>query len=462
MHDILQSQREAFRAAPNPSLAVRLGNLDKLSRMITDNEALICKTISGDFGHRSAIETRLADVAALLGEIKHTRAHLKKWMAVERRPVALQFKPARNEVRYQPKGVAGIISPWNYPFQLAISPLIAALAAGNRAMIKPSELTPQTSELTKTLLGQFFDEDEVAVITGDAHVAQEFSTLDFDHLLFTGSTHVGRLVMQAAAKNLTPVTLELGGKSPTIIDYDYKLKTAAERILSGKMLNAGQTCIAPDYILAPRGAVDETVETLTQVCRRFYPAIHDNDDYTAIISERHYERLSALIDDARDKGADIVEIYPEEAEKNVNTRKMPPKLVTNVTPDMRIMQEEIFGPLLPLVPYDTLDNALDFVARRPHPLALYLFSDNTMVVERVSNELLAGGMAVNDTLLHIAQNDLPFGGIGESGIGAYHGRAGFLAFSHAKSIFRQSKINGRAALFPPYGKTMERILGFLS
>ncbi len=462
MHDILQSQRQAFRANPNPSLAVRQGNLDKLSQLITGNAELICKTISEDFGHRSAVETRLADVAALISEIKHIRAHLKKWMAVERRPVALQFKPARNEVRYQPKGVVGIISPWNYPFQLAISPLIAALAAGNRVMIKPSELTPQTSELTKKLLGEYFDEDEVAVITGGPEVAQEFSTLDFDHLLFTGSTNVGRLVMQAAAKNLTPVTLELGGKSPTIIDYDYPLKTAAERILSGKLLNAGQTCIAPDYILAPRGAMDDTVRELTQVCRRFYPDIHDNDDYTAIISERHFERLSALVDDARDKGAEVIEIYPEEAEKNVNTRKMPPKLVTNVKPDMRIMQEEIFGPLLPLVPYDTLDNAMDFVAERPHPLALYLFSDNKMVVERVSNELLAGGMSVNDTLMHITQNDLPFGGIGDSGIGAYHGRAGFLAFSHARSIFKQSKINGRAMLFPPYGKSIERILGFLS
>ncbi len=462
MHDILQSQRQAFRANPNPPLAVRLNTLDRLSRMIADNVDLICKTISEDFGHRSGVETRLADVAALISEIKHTRAHLKKWMAVERRPVALQFKPAHNEVRYQPKGVVGIISPWNYPFQLAISPLIAALAAGNRAMIKPSELTPRTSELTKTLLGRIFDEDEVAVITGGPEVAQEFSMLDFDHLLFTGSTSVGRLVMQAAAKNLTPVTLELGGKSPVIIDYDYPLKTAAERILSGKLLNAGQTCIAPDYILAPRAALDDTVRELTRVCRRFYPEIHDNDDYTAIISERHFERLSALVDDAREKGAEVIEIYPEEAEKNVNTRKMPPKLVTNVKPDMRIMQEEIFGPLLPLVPYDTLDNAMDFVADRPHPLALYVFSDNKMVVERVSNELLAGGMSVNDTLMHITQNDLPFGGIGESGIGAYHGRAGFLAFSHAKSIFRQSKINGRAMLFPPYGKSIERILGFLS
>ncbi len=462
MQSILEKQRAAFRAEPNPSYEVRDDRLKRLAEMISQNADEIADTVSEDFGHRSKIETRLADIAALLTEIKHTRAHLKKWMRVEKRPVALQFKPAKNEVRYMPKGVVGIISPWNYPFQLAISPLIAALSAGNRAMIKPSELTPRTSELTKRLLGEIFDEDLVAVVTGDASVAQEFSTLNFDHMLFTGSTKVGRYVMEAAAKNLTPVTLELGGKSPTIIDYNYPLKTAAERILSGKLLNSGQTCIAPDYVLTPKDQVDATVKQLTKVCRRFYKNIHDNDDYTAIISEQHFARLNGLIEDAREKGANIIEIYPEEAKTSSNVRKMPPKLVTDVTPDMAIMQEEIFGPLLPLVPYESLDEAIDFVAERPHPLALYVFSDNKIVVERTNNELLAGGVAINDTLMHITQNDLPFGGVGDSGIGAYHGHDGFLTFSHAKATFRQSKINGRKMLFPPYGKSIERVLGFLS
>ncbi len=462
MQSILEKQRVAFRAEPNPSYEVRDDRLKRLAEMISQNAAEIADTVSEDFGHRSKIETRLADIAALLTEIKHTRAHLKKWMRVEKRPVALQFKPAKNEVRYMPKGVVGIISPWNYPFQLAISPLIAALSAGNRAMIKPSELTPRTSELTKRLLGEIYPEDLVAVVTGDASVAQEFSTLNFDHMLFTGSTKVGRYVMEAAAKNLTPVTLELGGKSPTIIDYDYPLKTAAERILSGKLLNSGQTCIAPDYVLTPKDQVDATVKQLTKVCRRFYKNIHDNDDYTAIISEQHFARLNGLIEDARKKGANIIEIYPEEAKTSSNVRKMPPKLVTDVTPDMAIMQEEIFGPLLPLVPYESLDEAIDFVAERPHPLALYVFSDNKIVVERTNNELLAGGVAINDTLMHITQNDLPFGGVGDSGIGAYHGHDGFLTFSHAKATFRQSKINGRKMLFPPYGKSIERVLGFLS
>jgi coniferyl-aldehyde dehydrogenase len=462
MQSILQKQREAFRTQPNPSFEIRDDRLSRLAQMISQNADEIAQTVSEDFGHRSKVETRLADIAALLTEIKHTRAHLKKWMRIERRPVALQFKPAKNEVRYMPKGVVGIISPWNYPFQLAISPLIAALSAGNRAMIKPSELTPRTSELTKKLLGEIFDEDLVAVIIGDAKVAQEFSTLNFDHMLFTGSTKVGRFVMQAAAKNLTPVTLELGGKSPTIIDYDYPLKTAAERILSGKLLNSGQTCIAPDYVLSPRDQVDATASELVNVCRRFYPTIHDNDDYTAIISEGHFARLNALLDDAKSKGAEVIEIYPEEAETSSNVRKMPPKLVKNTTPDMAIMQEEIFGPILPLVPYESLDDAIDFVAERAHPLALYVFSDNKIVVERTSNELLAGGVAINDTLMHITQNDLPFGGVGDSGIGAYHGHDGFLTFSHAKATFRQSKINGRKMLFPPYGKAIERVLGFLT
>ncbi len=462
MHSILQKQRDAFRAQVNPSFEVRDQRLAQLMKLIMDNADEIAATISEDFGHRSTVETRLADIAALITEIKHTRSHLRKWMGIGRRPVALQFKPAHNEIRYMPKGVVGIISPWNYPFQLAISPLIAALSAGNRAMIKPSELTPRTSDLTKQLLGKIFDEDLVAVITGDASVAQEFSTLNFDHMLFTGSTRVGRYVMEAAAKNLTPVTLELGGKSPTVIDHDYSLKTAAERILSGKLLNSGQTCIAPDYVLTPRDKVEATADELMQTCRRFYPGIHENDDYTAIISEQHFARLKGLLDDARKKGANIIEIYPDEAETSSNLRKMPPKLVTNVTPDMTIMSEEIFGPLLPLVPYDSIDDAIDFIGERPHPLALYVFSDNKIVVERMSNEILAGGMAVNDTIMHIAQNDLPFGGVGDSGIGAYHGHDGFLTFSHAKAVFRQSKINGRKMLFPPYGKTIERILGFMS
>ncbi|PHS25789.1 MAG: coniferyl aldehyde dehydrogenase [Robiginitomaculum sp.] len=462
MQTILEKQRAAFRAEPNPSYELRDEWLGRLATMISKNADEIAETVSEDFGHRSKVETRLADVAALITEIKHARAHLKKWMRVEKRPVALQFKPAKNEIRYMPKGVVGIISPWNYPFQLAISPLIAALSAGNRAMIKPSELTPRTSALTKRLLGEIFDEDLVAVVTGDASVAQEFSTLNFDHMLFTGSTKVGRFVMEAAAKNLTPVTLELGGKSPTIIDHDYPLKTAAERILSGKLLNSGQTCIAPDYVLAPKDQIEATAKELTKVCRKFYKTIHDNDDYTAIISEQHFARLNALVEDAREKGANIIEIYPEEAKTSSNVRKMPPKLVTNVTPDMAIMQEEIFGPLLPLVPYESLDDAIEFVGDRAHPLALYVFSDNKTVVERMSNEVLAGGMAVNDTLMHITQNDLPFGGVGDSGIGAYHGRDGFLTFSHAKATFRQSKINGRSLLFPPYGKNIERILGFMS
>ncbi len=462
MHSILQKQRDAFRTEPNPSFDVRDHRLKQLAQMIGDNSDEIAATVSEDFGHRSTIETRLADITALMTEIKHTRKHLRKWMKATRRPVALQFKPAKNEVRYMPKGVVGIISPWNYPFQLAISPLIAALSAGNRAMIKPSELTPRTSELTKRLLGEIFDEDLVAVITGDAKIAQEFSTLNFDHMLFTGSTKVGRFVMEAAAKNLTPVTLELGGKSPTIIDHDYPLKTAAERILSGKLLNSGQTCIAPDYVLTPRDKIEATVDELVQTSRQFYPSIHDNDDYTAVISEQHFARLEGLLDDARKKGANIIEIYPDEAKTSSNIRKMPPKLVTNVTPDMDIMSEEIFGPLLPLVPYDSLDDAMDFIAERPHPLALYIFSDNKLVVERLNNEVLAGGVAVNDTIMHIAQNDLPFGGVGDSGIGAYHGHDGFLTFSHAKGVFHQSKMNSRKMLFPPYGKTIERILGFMS
>ncbi|PHR62432.1 MAG: coniferyl-aldehyde dehydrogenase [Robiginitomaculum sp.] len=462
MQQKFKAMKAAVRANPNPDLATRDGHLATLAELITENTDAIIEAITEDFGHRSEIETQFGETLNALTDIKHTRKHLAKWMQVEKRAVGIHFFPAKAEVHYQPKGVVGVIAPWNYPFSMAINPTIAALAAGNRVMIKPSELTPKTSELLAILIAKHFDADHVTVINGDVKIAQEFGTLPFNHILFTGSTKVGSFVMQAAAKNLTPVTLELGGKSPTIIDENYPMKTAVEKIVSGKLFNSGQTCIAPDYVLVPKKREADFIKTYTKTVKRFYPTIKENPDYTAIVSEGHFERLSGLIADAKDKGATVTEIYPEEVDTPSNTRKMSPKIVTGTTDDMKIVQEEIFGPLLPVITYDSVDEAMDYVMDRPHPLAFYGFSKNKEFIDKLLHKPLAGGVSINDTLMHIVQNDLPFGGVGASGMGSYHGFDGFKTFSHAKGVFRQAKVNGRNMMFPPYGKTMDKLLNMLS
>jgi len=461
MQQKFDAMKAAFRKQPNPDLAMRDHNLSRLAAMISDNVDAFCEAISEDFGHRSPIETKFAEITNALSDIKHTRKQLAKWMRVEKRSTGMHFLPAKNEIRYQPKGVVGVISPWNYPMSMAVNPTIGALAAGNRVMIKPSELTPATSELLAKLIGEYFAADHITVINGGADVAQKFSALPFDHMLFTGSTKVGSFVMQAAAKNLTPVTLELGGKSPTIIDDKYPMKTAVEKIVSGKLMNSGQTCIAPDYILVPKDREADFVKTYTKTVKRFYPTIIDNQDFTAIISESHFERISGLVADAKEKGATVTEIYPEEMAKPANTRKMPPKIVTNISDDMKIAKEEIFGPILPVITYETIDEALDYVMDRPHPLAFYGFSKDQGFVEKLLHNPLAGGVSINDTLMHIVQMDLPFGGVGSSGMGSYHGFDGFKTFSHAKAIFRQAGVNARGMMYPPYGKSMDKILKML-
>ncbi|VAV91504.1 Aldehyde dehydrogenase [hydrothermal vent metagenome] len=461
MQQKFEALQAGFRANANPDLATRDVHLGKLAKMIADNTDAIIEAITEDFGHRSPIETQFGETLNALTDIKHTRKQLAKWMRVEKRSVSIHFVPAKAEVRYQPKGVVGVISPWNYPFSMAINPTIAALAAGNRVMIKPSELTPKTSALLAKLIAQYFEPDHITVITGGPDVAQKFSALPFDHILFTGSSKVGSFVMQAAAKNLTPVTLELGGKSPTILDGQYPMQLAVDKIVSGKLFNSGQTCIAPDYVLVPKAREADFVQTYTDTVKRFYPTILDNPDFTAIISEGHFERLSGLLEDARKKGANVTEIYPDEVKQPANTRKMPPKIVTGTTDDMKITQEEIFGPILPVITYDTVDEALDYVMDRPHPLAFYGFSKDRGFVNKLLDKPLAGGVSINDTLLHIVQNDLPFGGVGNSGMGSYHGFDGFKTFSHAKGVFHQSGINARNMMFPPYGKTMDKLLKML-
>ncbi|MCC5884378.1 MAG: coniferyl aldehyde dehydrogenase [Halomonas sp.] len=444
-------QRAAFRANPMPSATERREWLRALRDVIKSERMAIVSAISSDFSNRSTDETLLAEVMPSLHGIDYASRRLKKWMRPSRRSVGLAFQPARAKVVYQPLGVVGIIVPWNYPLFLAISPLTAALAAGNRVMIKMSESTPLTAQLVKDLLGRVFPDDLVTVVLGEAVVGEAFSRLPFDHLLFTGATSIGRHVMHAAADNLTPVTLELGGKSPAIVSLDVPLKDAAQRIAFGKSLNAGQTCIAPDYVLVPRARIEAFTMALRQAMLSFYPKLEDNPDYTSIINERHLERLGGYLEDAVRKGARAVHIHDQG-----QGRRMPLALLLDVSDDMRVMQEEIFGPLLPIVPYDRLEEALAFVNERPRPLALYYFGYDRNEQARVLNETHAGGVCLNDTLLHAAQEDLPFGGVGPSGMGRYHGHEGFLTFSHAKGVFIKQRFNVMAMIYPPYGRTLQK------
>lgn len=459
LQSLFSRMHAASRSGIEVSYAVRRRRLDVLEALLRENEPALAAAIAADFGHRSAHETRLLEMFPSLEGIRHARRHLRGWMRPQRRPVALWFLPGRAEVHLQPLGVVGIIVPWNYPLYLAVGPLTAALAAGNRVLLKMSEFTPATAALLAELLGRHFAPDEVAVVQGDAVVGQEFSRLPFDHLLFTGSTAVGHQVMRAAAEHLTPVTLELGGKSPAIVSANYPLAKAAERIVVGKCLNAGQTCIAPDYVLVPTGMEEAFVDAARQAVAHCYPALATTADYSSVINARHYERLAGYLDDAVARGARIVPL--SDAAPDPHRRRLPPVAVLGARDDMRLMQEEIFGPILPVLPCRDLDEAIAFVNRRPRPLALYLFDDDRAGIDKVLAETVSGGVTVNDTLLHIAQDELPFGGVGPSGMGEYHGHAGFLAMSKQKAVFRQSRLSGIGLFKPPYGARFERLIRLL-
>ncbi len=442
-------QRAAFMAEPNPSLATRRDRLERLERALRQHEADITEAISGDFGHRSPDETLLFEQFICIEGIRHARARLRKWMRPSRRRVAWWSLPGRAQIRYQPKGVVGVIVPWNYPLSLAVGPMIPALAAGNRVMVKMSEFTPRLSALLARIVEESFHPSEMSVINGGIEVAQRFTCLPFDHLLFTGSTPVGREVMKSAGANLTPVTLELGGKSPVVIGDDFDLAEAASRIMHGKLGNGGQTCIAPDYALVPAGSVDAFIAGCRRAAMRLYPSLADNTDYTSIINARHYDRLCAYVDEARRLGATVHALHPDDSV--ADGRRFSPVALSGVTGEMRVMQEEIFGPILPVLPYDTIDEAIRVIRERAHPLALYYFGGGESR-ERVLRETISGGVTVNNTLLHFAQEDLPFGGVGPSGIGAYHGSDGFRTFSNAKPIFYESRLSGSVLLRPPYGR----------
>jgi coniferyl-aldehyde dehydrogenase len=453
----LEMQRRAFLAEPLPDRATRLDRLQRVQAMTRKYADQLVAAISSDFGHRASQETLLADIFTVESAAKHARAHLRGWMKTRRMPTALHFLPGSNRLMPQPLGVVGVIAPWNYPYQLALSPAVAALAAGNRVLIKPSELTPQTAALMVTMVAEFFAPEEMHVITGDAELARAFAALPFDHLFFTGSTAVGRAVAQAAAKNLTPVTLELGGKSPALIDPSADLALSAKRLAYGKLLNAGQTCVAPDYLLVPRAQVEPLAQALREAVRGLFPYIAGNPDYSSIATPRHHQRLQALLADASAKGARLLPTH-EEAPSD---RRLVPHLLLDVNDEMAVMQEEIFGPLLPIVAYDNEAQALSYIQRRERPLALYWFGSNAAARERALAQTHAGGVTLNDCIWHIGQEHQPFGGVGASGQGAYHGVWGFNTFSKLKPIFSQPRWAGTPLFYPPYGKTFGRMLGLL-
>jgi coniferyl-aldehyde dehydrogenase len=459
MHALLDAQRQAFHAEGAPPAAVRIDRLDRAIGLLVDHADAIADAMRQDFGHRSVDGSRMTDVAASIAALKHARAYVRRWMRRDRRPVSpwvLGLLGARAWVDHQPKGVVGVIAPWNFPFNLTFAPLAGILAAGNRAMIKPSEFTPRSSALMRELVAGAFDPTEVTVVTGGQDVGEAFARLPFDHLLFTGATAVGKHIMRAAAEHLVPVTLELGGKSPAIVGHGADLELAAERLLFGKTLNAGQVCVAPDYALVPRDAVQALTDALKRHVQAMFPSLQDNPDYTSIINTRHYERLRSYLHDAQARGATVQPLHPEHA--RLQGTRMAPTVVTGVTDDMMLMREEIFGPILPIVPYGRLDDAIDYVNARPRPLSLYYFGNDRTQQERVLSRITCGGVTLNDTIVHLTMDDLPFGGIGPSGMGAYHGIDGFRTFSHARSVYRQAALDVTAVLRPPYGRVLRSVL----
>ena len=452
----------AAHLAHIPSYGERMLALERLGQAVRKHAAELVAACSADFGRRAPLETLGADVLVSLDEIKHARKHLRRWMRAQRRSVNLSFLPARGEVRYSPLGVVGIVAPWNYPFQLAIVPLANALAAGNRVMIKPSEFTPTVSALIARMIGEIFTADEVLVVQGDAGLSAAFSQLPFDHLLFTGSTAVGRLVMAAAAPNLTPVTLELGGKCPAVIAPDYPIEHAADRIAFGKCFNGGQTCVAPDYVLVPRAQRDAFVSAYMASIKRRYPTLADNPDYTVTVNSRQGDRLREWLGDARQRGVNIVQYAPAGETVPDGLELIAPTVLLDPPDEAMVMREEIFGPLLPVKSYDSHEQAIAYVLGRDKPLAFYAFDRDHARCERTLERISAGMVCVNDVVIQFGQNEFPIGGVGASGMGSYHGHAGFLTFSKTMPVLYQSRWNGMKLFDAPYSGLAKRLLAWLT
>ena len=441
---ILQNMRAAFAAEGSASHAVRIDRLDRCLALLVDHQDAICDALDTDFGGRSRHVTRMTDLLTSIGAIKFAKKNIKKWMRPERRraPFPMNVLGARAELHYQAKGVIGIMSPWNVPVNTVFGPLADALGAGNRAIIKPSEFAPHTASLLKKLIAEYFDANEVTVVTGDADVGAAFSALPFDHLIFTGAGPIGKLVMKAASQHLTPVTLELGGKSPVVVSHDADINDIAEKIMTGKAMNSGQLCINADYCFIPAGKMDQFISQCEKTVAEQYPTIMDNPDYVALINERNYDRISGYLDDAERKGAKIIALNPAgEDWRDREKHKIPLHLVIDPSDDMLVMQEELFGPILPIIPINSLDEGLEYINDRPSPLALYYFGNDKQKQQKVLDNTISGGVTINNVTVHVGCVDAPFGGVGNSGMGSYHGREGFKTFSHGRTVFYQGKLD---------------------
>jgi len=459
---ILAKQKAAHLRDGIPSLEKRIDWLDRSIDLLATHGDKLNEAMREDFGHRSVDQSNFTDIAGSIGALKHAKKHVKTWMKPEKRSTdfPLGLFGAKARIQYQPKGVIGVISPWNFPVNLTFTPLAGVFAAGNRTMIKPSEFTERTSELMKQLFAEYYSEEEVAVVTGGPDVGAAFSKLAFDHLLFTGATSIAYHVMRAAADNLVPLTLELGGKSPVILGESADLEKAAKRIIAGKTLNAGQICLAPDYAFVPKNKTQDFIKAASASVESMFPSgIKDNDDYTSVVNQRHFERLNGYIEDARSKGAEVVNLNPKQEDLTQQPyHKIAPTIIVDPTDDMKVMQDEIFGPILPIKTYGSTQEAVDYINAHPRPLGLYYFGQDADEREHVLNNTTSGGVTVNDVIFHVAQEDLPFGGVGPSGMGSYHGVDGFREFSHRKSVYTQVGPDLMAIARPPYGEKYRKLV----
>ena len=467
MESILKLQKKLHIEEGPASIELRKDRLNRCIKMIKEYSDEIIDALQKDFGNRDPKSSFLTEIASTIGVLEHAIKNVDKWSKDEKRPsnvdrpffirMLMGLLGSKSYIKYQPLGTVGVISPWNFPVNLILAPLGGIFAAGNRTMIKPSELTPATSEVTKKMFEAYFDKSEAAVFTGDAEVGAAFSALPFDHLLFTGGTQIGKKVMKAASDNLVPVTLELGGKSPVIVDEEANLSEVAKKVMRGKTMNAGQICLAPDYLMLPKGKSEEFAKASNEAVSEMFADLKYNEDYTSVINERHYERINELVSDAKEKGAEVIQINPADEDfEQQELHKIPPTLVLNPTDEMKIMQEEIFGPVLPVKEYEDFDETVNYVNSKDRPLGLYLFSKDKNKEKKVLDNTTSGGVTLNDVIWHIGQEELPFGGVGPSGTGSYHGHDGFKEFSHAKAVYKQFSADLMAQMMPPYkGKMFE-------
>jgi coniferyl-aldehyde dehydrogenase len=453
LNEVLEKQKKAHLRDGPLSVETRKEWIDRCIALLIKYQNEIAEAISEDFGHRSTESSLLADVAGSIGSLKSAKENIKKWVKPEKRkvtPSILGLLGAKLRLEYQPLGTVGVISPWNFPVTLTFGPLGSIFAAGNRAMIKPSEFTPKTSELMKKMFEEVFSEEEVAVFTGGPDLGEAFSSLPFDHLLFTGATSIAKHVMRAASENLVPVTLELGGKSPVIISKKSNFDVSVNRVMAGKTMNAGQICLAPDYVFIPKDKKEDFISQSKKIVTEMYPSLKDNPDYTSVINQRHYDRLQGYVNEAKEKGFEVIEINPSNEDFNQQAHhKIPPTLIVDPDDSLSVMKEEIFGPILSVKTYDSIEDTVDYINSKDRPLGLYYFGDDKEEMQNILENTTSGGVTINDVVFHVGQDNAPFGGVGPSGTGSYHGIEGFKNFSHTKTIYTQSKFDGLFGLFRP-------------